>query len=83
MTTKLTLSIDSKVVKGAKRYSKTKGKSISRLVEEYLGNISTAPKKLKKGSAVKELSGIMGKAPADFDYKAELMEILEEKYLKP
>lgn len=82
MTTKLTLSIDSKVVKGAKRYSKTKGKSVSRLVEEYLAKVSNAPKKIKKGSAVEELAGIMGKAPANFDYKTELIEILEEKYLK-
>jgi hypothetical protein len=40
---------------------------------------STNPK--KKGSAT-DLIGIMGKAPADFDYKEELFKILEEKYLK-
>jgi len=81
MTTKLTLSIDSKVIDDAKRYSKRKRTSISKLVEQYLSQISNQGKKPKKSTAVKELSGILGKAPKDFDYKEELMKILEEKYM--
>lgn len=82
MTTKLTLSIDSKVIDEAKRYSKGKGVSVSKLVEQYLSQISSRKKKPKKGSAVRELAGILGTVPSDFDYKTELMKILEEKHLK-
>jgi hypothetical protein len=81
MTTKLTLSIDSKIIDYAKRYSKRKGVSVSKLVEKYLKEISKNEKEKKKGSAADELVGLIGKAPKDFDYKTELMKILEEKYL--
>lgn len=79
MSTKLTLSIDSKVIDDAKRYSKRKGISLSKLVEDHLRQFSRRPKQLKKGSAT-ELIGILGKVPKNFDYKAELMNILEQKY---
>lgn len=40
MTTKLTLSVDSKVVVRAKRYAARRKTSVSRLVEEYLDLVS-------------------------------------------
>jgi hypothetical protein len=40
MTTKLTLSVDRKVVVRAKRYAARRKTSVSRLVEEYLDLVS-------------------------------------------
>ncbi len=37
---KLTLSVDEKVVRGAKRYAAARGTSVSRLVEHYLSLLS-------------------------------------------
>ena len=81
MTTKLTLSLDSKVIESAKRYSQQKGKSLSRLIEDYLKNL-TMTKRPKRKSRVERLSGILGTVSDDFDYKKELTSILREKHLK-
>ena len=40
MTTKLTLTIEDKVIISAKKYARNKGKSLSNLVENYLKSIS-------------------------------------------
>lgn len=40
MLTKLTLTIDDTVVEHAKKYAHKKNRSVSRIVEEYLQNIS-------------------------------------------
>lgn len=40
MNTKLTLSINKETVKRAKRISRKRGKSISKMVEEFLNSIS-------------------------------------------
>jgi hypothetical protein len=41
MVTKLTLTIDKAIIKRAKSYAKNKNMSVSRIVEEYLNNISS------------------------------------------
>lgn len=48
MTTKLTLSIDEEIVKKAKRISQFPGKSVSKIIGEY---ISSLPEKEPKKSA--------------------------------
>ncbi|RKX76097.1 MAG: hypothetical protein DRP87_12820 [Spirochaetes bacterium] len=40
MLTKLTLTIDKRVVEQAKLYAKKKHRSVSKIVEEYLMNVS-------------------------------------------
>ena len=40
---KLTLSVDARVVSRAKRYAKEKGTSVSALVEAYLANVAASP----------------------------------------
>lgn len=40
MLTKLTLTIDQSIVEKAKEYAQEKNKSVSRIVEEYLRNLS-------------------------------------------
>jgi len=82
MNTKLTLTIEQSVIEKAKVYAKTKGDSLSGIIENYLKVIS----KEQSGSdvditqLVKSLKGSF-KAPADLDYKAELKKQLSEKYL--
>lgn len=44
MATKLTLNIDEEVVKKAKSFSRREGKSLSKIVEEYLRTISDRKK---------------------------------------
>jgi len=41
MATKLTLTIDKEIIKKAKNFAQEKNKSVSRIVEEYLNNISS------------------------------------------
>ncbi len=81
MTTKLTLSLDDKVIERAKRYSEKRGKSLSKVVEDYFRQLTeehTEPPQKKR--SIMELKGIGGKAPADFDYKEALTQHLIEKY---
>ncbi len=40
MLTKLTLTIENDVIDRAKEYARGKNKSVSRIVEEYLNNVS-------------------------------------------
>ena len=82
MTTKLTLSLDSKVIGKAKRFAKKKGTSLSRLVEDHLRKTVTLIKPEKKRS-IKELSGILGPSPSNFNYKGAITDYLIEKHLKP
>lgn len=82
MTTKLTLTIEDKVISSAKKYAHKKGKSLSHLVENYLksisdketGNLPISPK-------VSKLMGII-RLPNDFNYKNELSKALSKKYKK-
>ncbi len=82
MNAKLTLSIDSQVVESAKRRSKRKGISLSKMVENYLREDDPHLKKTKKVGSILDLIGIGGKVPDDFDYDQELLKILTEKHLK-
>jgi hypothetical protein len=43
MTTKLTLSVEKRVVQKAKRYAHTRKKSLSEIVTKYLDYISSQP----------------------------------------
>lgn len=79
MTTKLTLSIDEEVIKKAKQLSRRKGKSISKMVEEYLTSVSDGEG--GKETSLSELSGILkNKIPADIDIKEVKREYLTKKY---
>ena len=82
MTTKLTLTIEDKVISSAKKYAQKKGKSLSHLVENYLKSISTKDtSNLPISPKVAKLRGII-KLPNDFDYKSELSNALSKKYKK-
>jgi len=82
MDAKLTLSIDKDVARRAKVYAKTKGRSLSDLVENYLMLLTknSASEDTDFSPRVKSLLGSV-KLPDDFDYKKELADSLAKKYL--
>ncbi|MDR2619180.1 MAG: DUF6364 family protein [Treponema sp.] len=84
MYTKLTLSIDQKVIENAKKYAKNQKRSVSKLVEEYLSSISSSTDEKIEfntlGPITKELIGII-KADKHTDYKDILTDSLMEKYI--
>ena len=82
MTTKLTLTLDDKVIRSAKRYAKTKGRSVSQLVENYFKSITgldAGPIDDELTPSVRSLMGSF-KAPKGFDYKKVLSEAKLRKH---
>jgi hypothetical protein len=57
MITKLTLSIDKKTIEKAKVLSRRKGKSLSKIVEDYLNTISN--KQNEPDSAIEKIQHII------------------------
>ena len=88
MDTKLTLKMDSEVIEAAKIYAKAQGRSLSALVESYLGlvarkkdksNFDDTLDKFPITPLVKSLGTKMN-LPPDWDYKEEITNILLERY---
>ncbi len=84
MTTKLTLTIEGKVIDSAKKYAQNKGKSLSHLVENYFKSITINPKENNGETISPRVLKLMGviRLPKDFDYKTELGNALKKKYSK-
>jgi hypothetical protein len=84
MTTKLTLSIDEKIVKKAKRVALRKGTSVSKLFEEYLKGIQEKeeenPLEAIKAILKKHRSKIP--LPSDGNYAKMVNEWRWEEYMK-
>ena len=84
MPAKLTLTITQSVIEEAKKYAQKKNKSVSRIVEEYLKNITTDHDSVTSFSALKSpitdsLSGMFhdNRKP----YKDMLEEALRDRYV--
>ena len=83
MDAKLTLNVDKTIANRAKQYAKSRGRSLSDLVEDYfrfLTRDDSIPE-TKSSPKVKSLLGSI-KVPEDFDYKKILSDSLNDKYLK-
>ncbi len=67
MNTKLTLSIPKKEVDYAKKIAKKRGKSVSRMVEEYFAGLKRMEEERKNENdqLVKELAGIISTGSED------------------
>ncbi len=80
MTTKLTLSIDKKIIARSKKYAAAQNRSLSDLVESYLRSITqnsvSTPLVTDK---VKRLQGSF-RVPPGFDYKKILQEEIIRKH---
>lgn len=84
MDAKLTLKFDKKVVEKAKEYASKNNKSLSRIIESYLQLLTSKEKaedteEIVVSDFVKSLS-IKTSLPADFDYKKDYGDYLNEKY---
>ena len=85
MNVKLTLSINEKTIERAKRISRQKGKSISKMVEDYLNTINE--KEITKESQVDRILKIMEKSkdkiklPDNLNYKEMIGKWRHEDYL--
>ena len=80
MDTKLTLKLEQSVIKKAKEYAKSQRTSLSRLIENYLLNITNEKdSKEKITPLVKSLSGIIDLSNED-DYKKGYSDFLANKY---
>lgn len=81
MDSKLTLKLNQTVIEKAKEYAKNRKTSLSRLIENYLQNITenTSKKKPEITPVVKSLSGII-KLPKNYDTKKEYADFLTKKY---
>jgi hypothetical protein len=82
MTTKLTLTIEEKVIKAAKSYARKNGRSVSDLVETYLKSLAGSPSSYEDLSPdVKKLIGSV-KLEDNFDYKSELEKEIKSRFNK-
>jgi hypothetical protein len=85
MNVKLTLSINEKTIERAKRISRQKGKSISKMVEEYLDSV--AEKEANKESRVDRILKIVAKSknkikiPDNVSYKEMIHKWRYEDYM--
>ncbi len=79
MTTKLTLTIEDKVIGSAKKYAQKNGKSLSQIVENYLKSITT--KENNEHTISPKVLKLMGtiNLPKDFDYKVEISNAISKK----
>jgi len=83
MNTKLTLTKERDIIERAKNYAKDKNRSLSDIIENYLKILTDKEKQDKNqklNPVVESLKGSF-KMPKDMDYKKELRNRLEEKYL--
>lgn len=81
MDTKLTLTINKSVIENAKKYARSKERSLSDLIENYLKSLTAneVSDNDKLSPTLKALKGSF-KMPDDFDYKKDLTERLTDKY---
>ena len=80
MTTKLTLTVEKKVIDRAKRYAQKTGRSLSDLVESYLDNITSTESDsvTELPDGIKNLFGAVH-IPTDLNHKKEIRKILGNK----
>ena len=84
MKTKLTLTIEEEIIKRAKKYAKDKNNSLSGIIEIYLKILTKEEQKEKTqklNPVVQSLKGSFKMPEKDMDYKKELRDRLEKKYL--
>jgi len=83
-TVTLNLSIEQEVAERIKKYATSRKTSISSIAENFFSVITAAPKESNElgiSPLVKSFSIDNVNIPADFDYKKELANARNEKYL--
>jgi macrodomain Ter protein organizer (MatP/YcbG family) len=80
MDAKLTLKLEQSVIEKAKDYAKRQKTSLSRLIENYLLDITDEEATQEKITPlVRSLSGIID-LPNDYDHKKDYTDYLAKKY---
>jgi len=80
MDKKLTLSLNERVIEGAKLYAQNHQISLSKLIESYLSSlIQNEPEDIGITPLVESLSGVVF-IPQDFDYQKDYTDFLLGKY---
>ena len=82
MNTKLTLTIEQEIIEKAKEYAKGKNRSLSDIIENYLRTL-TDKKPDEENNLSPTVESLKGsfKPPKSFNYKKQLRNRLEKKYL--
>ena len=78
MNTKLTLSLDKNIINEAKKYAKLRHKSISKIIENYLKNITTDKDDEELTPIVHELAGSVKNS--NINFKEDYTDYLIKKY---
>lgn len=78
MTAKLTLSVDEEKIKKIKRISKRRGRSVSKLFEDFIDEVEN--KEIRQGLDINKIMGAFGKVPKNFDADKVKWEYLKEKH---
>lgn len=73
IVSKVTLSLDGQVVERAKRYARSRGTSVSRLVEGYLGSLTYPEREAGDPPVLRSLRGLLRKGELR-DYRRHLAE---------
>ncbi len=81
MSTKLTLRLESGVINKAKKKARSKGVSLSRMVEDYFKSVAEMEQhEVRESPVLYEIAGVLsGKTKAEKS-KSEYREHLSEKY---
>lgn len=81
MNTKLTLKLDQEIIEKAKHYASERKLSLSRIIENYLNSLTSdqTNNDIEISPFVKSLSSGIS-IPADYDYKKERADYLDQKY---
>mgnify|MGYP003399466685 CR=1 FL=1 len=80
MTTKLTLTIEKSIIESAKSYAKGSGRSLSKLIENYLETITQESGEEGLSPKLNKIVGSV-KLPKNFDQEKELRSYFESKHL--
>ena len=82
MDTKLTLKLDKEIIEKAKTYASDQQVSLSRLVETYLNSLTSKTSSTNEITITPFVKSITdgNTIPADYDYKKDYRDYLEEKY---
>jgi hypothetical protein len=68
---KLTLSVDDRVISQAKKYAKSRGVSVSEMVETYLAAVVDPPHRTDSAPVLRSVRGVLKKADIE-DYRKHL-----------
>ena len=81
MATKLTLRLDDKVIRQAKETARSKGVSLSRIVEDYFRSLAVWKEmEAPESPVLSEISGVLSTGRDTRKLRAEYRKHLQEKY---